>query len=189
MRDDNSTDKKKPAPRLRRIGDIGINLFAPLAETRWMLAQLPPYAGPASKNAPEAPHARPATGESSLYDLGRSRQGQWPYGSNELDRRSATPQDVLADRILADDDTGTLMLVRHGPCCHSASGHHPDTYNWPACTDECHCTSTVLPQKTLIVSYRLWQLNERRVSEDEQGTFPRLPAGPARLETGHMAGH
>ena len=26
--------------------------------------------------------------------------------------------------------------------------------------------------KTLIVSYRLWQLNERRVSEDEQGTFP-----------------
>ncbi|EHP6050072.1 conjugal transfer protein TraX, partial [Escherichia coli] len=37
MKDDNSTDKKKPAPRLRRIGDIGINLFAPLAETRWML--------------------------------------------------------------------------------------------------------------------------------------------------------
>ncbi|EFI9021238.1 conjugal transfer protein TraX, partial [Escherichia coli] len=30
MRDDNSTDEKKPAPRLRRIGDIGINLFAPL---------------------------------------------------------------------------------------------------------------------------------------------------------------
>ncbi|HAJ3349166.1 TPA: conjugal transfer protein TraX, partial [Escherichia coli] len=23
MKDDNSTDKKKPAPRLRRIGDIG----------------------------------------------------------------------------------------------------------------------------------------------------------------------
>jgi len=37
MKDDNSTDEKKPAPRLRRIGDIGINLFAPLAETRWML--------------------------------------------------------------------------------------------------------------------------------------------------------
>lgn len=26
--------------------------------------------------------------------------------------------------------------------------------------------------KALIASYRLWQLNERRVSEDEQGTFP-----------------
>nr|WP_251001905.1 hypothetical protein [Escherichia coli] len=37
MKDDNSIDEKKPAPRLRRIGDIGINLFAPLAETRWML--------------------------------------------------------------------------------------------------------------------------------------------------------
>ncbi|GHL23111.1 hypothetical protein ECZU24_59520 [Escherichia coli] len=36
MKDDNSTDKKT-GPRLRRIGDIGINLFAPLAETRWML--------------------------------------------------------------------------------------------------------------------------------------------------------
>lgn len=25
MKDDNSIDEKKPAPRLRRIGDIGIN--------------------------------------------------------------------------------------------------------------------------------------------------------------------
>ncbi|SPW57576.1 conjugal transfer protein TraX [Escherichia coli] len=38
--------------------------------------------------------------------------------------------------------------------------------------------------KALIASYRLWQLNERRVSEDEQGTFPDYLQGPARLETG-----
>ena len=54
------------------------------------------------------------TGESGLYDLGRSRQGQWPYGQR-TGSASATPQDVLADRILADDDTGsgafTLLLA------------------------------------------------------------------------------
>lgn len=42
--------------------------------------------------------------------------------------------------------------------------------------------------KTLIVSYRLWQLNERRVSEDEQGTFPDYLQA-RHVEAGHMAGH
>ena len=51
--------------------------------------------------------------ESGLYDWEEAVRASGPYGQR-TGSASATPQDVLADRILADDDTGT-SAVRHGP--------------------------------------------------------------------------
>ncbi len=148
MKDDNSIDEKKPAPRLRRIGDIGINLFAPLAETRWMLRScrhmLDQHKTRLKRLMPDRQPESPVcmTWEEAVRASGLT--------VDELDLASATSQDVLADRILADDDTGT-SAVWYGPCGHRTAGHHPDTYPGLPVTDEYHCSTVCLKSPDCVI--------------------------------------
>ena len=167
MKDDNSIDEKKPAPRLRRIGDIGINLFAPLAETRWMLRScrhmLDQHKTRLKRLMPDRQPESPVcmTWEEAVRASGLT--------VDELDRRlrrrrmfwrtgfwlMMIPVLLLCGMALAATALPVITLIRILVCLLLMS------------TIAALCAS-----KALIASYRLWQLNERRVSEDEQGTFP-----------------
>lgn len=167
MKDDNSIDEKKPAPRLRRIGDIGINLFAPLAETRWMLRScrhmLDQHKTRLKRLMPDRQPESPVcmTWEEAVRASGLT--------VDELDRRlrrrrmfwrtgfwlMMIPVLLLCGMALAATALPVITLIRILVCLLLMN------------TIAALCAS-----KALIASYRLWQLNERRVSEDEQGTFP-----------------
>ena len=160
MKDDNSIDEKKPAPRLRRIGDIGINLFAPLAETRWMLRScrhmLDQHKTRLKRLMPDRQPESPVcmTWEEAVRASGLT--------VDELDRRlrrrrmfwrpgfwlMMVPVLLLCGMALAATALPVITLIRILVCLLLMS------------TIAALCAS-----KALIASYRLWQLNERRVSE------------------------